>query len=566
MAVALPRVTATRHGWTGARALAAYTAISVAFFGVRLLLYPGQTYVGFGSDGQIFIWAFAWWPHAILHGLNPFYTHAIWAPPGVNLTWTTSTPGLALAFAPVTWLAGPFVSYNAAAILMPALAAWTAYLLCRHLTGSAWPSLAGGYLFGFSSYMLGQEEGHLHMTSVFLVPLAALLVVRNLEGEIGSRGLALRLGPLLALQVSFSTELAFTLTLALGVAIVLWIVFAPSARRRLVALLAPLAAAYAVAGALLAPFLYYLLTGFHRQAFQPPGIYVADLLNFVVPTRLEAVGAWWANGVANSFPGNNSERDAFLGPAVLAIVVLFVVRFRRTARARVLLALLAVGFVAALGGALFVDGHDTGVPLPWGHIGYWPLFDNTLPVRLTLFISLLVSVAVAIWSAAPGRLWPRVLLPVAAVLSLIPNPASHAWEATASVPAFFTSARYRACLRPNEIVLPLPISGAGDEMAWQAANGFRFRMAGGHITAQEPAAFLHPASIAAIADRNQPPVDPQVVLDYVRTEHVSTILLDERVDWLWRPLLDRIAPASELGGVLVYRVDGSGVRAGCPIA
>ena len=91
-----------------------------------------------------------------------------------------------------------------AAILLPALAAWTAFLLCRHLTGSFWPSFAGGYLFGFSSYMLGQELGHLHMTAVFLVPLAALVVLRFLEGALGrARPRRCDSAPLLALQLAF---------------------------------------------------------------------------------------------------------------------------------------------------------------------------------------------------------------------------------------------------------------------------------------------------------------------------------------------------------------------------
>ena len=68
-------------------------------------------------------------------------------------------------------------------MLVPALAAFTAYLLCRHLTRSLWASLVGGYLFGFSSYMLGQEQGHLHMTAVFLLPLIALAVVRYVAGR-----------------------------------------------------------------------------------------------------------------------------------------------------------------------------------------------------------------------------------------------------------------------------------------------------------------------------------------------------------------------------------------------
>src|SRR5581483_4366780 len=126
--------------------------------------------VGYSVDPEIFVWSLAWWPHAILHGENPFVTHAIWATPGVNLAWTTSIPGLAVLAAPLTIVAGPMLAYNVLAIAMPALAAWTAFLLCRRLTGSLWASLAGGYLFGFSPYIFGQTEGHMHESSVFLVP------------------------------------------------------------------------------------------------------------------------------------------------------------------------------------------------------------------------------------------------------------------------------------------------------------------------------------------------------------------------------------------------------------
>jgi hypothetical protein len=103
------------------------------------------------------VWSFAWWPHALAHLTSPFVTHALYVPGGINLTWTASSPGLALALSPVTVLFGPTVAYNVAAILLPALAVWTAYLLCRHVTGSVFASAIAGYLFGFSTAMLGQE-------------------------------------------------------------------------------------------------------------------------------------------------------------------------------------------------------------------------------------------------------------------------------------------------------------------------------------------------------------------------------------------------------------------------
>ena len=72
--------------------LLGYVSVSFAYFGWRLLPHPGRPYVGRGLDPQIFIWSFAWWPHAILHWHNPFFTHALWAPSGVELAWPKVTP------------------------------------------------------------------------------------------------------------------------------------------------------------------------------------------------------------------------------------------------------------------------------------------------------------------------------------------------------------------------------------------------------------------------------------------------------------------------------------------
>src|SRR5262245_51540705 len=63
-------------------------AISFGFFGWRLLPHPGRHLIGFGHDAQIYIWSFAWWSHAIGSWANPFYTHSLYAPDGVNLAWT----------------------------------------------------------------------------------------------------------------------------------------------------------------------------------------------------------------------------------------------------------------------------------------------------------------------------------------------------------------------------------------------------------------------------------------------------------------------------------------------
>src|SRR6266700_4056447 len=48
--------------------------------------------------------------------------------------------------------------------------------------------------------MLGQEEGHMHLTSVLLLPLVTLVVLRALEGSVSGRGLILRLGLVLGFR------------------------------------------------------------------------------------------------------------------------------------------------------------------------------------------------------------------------------------------------------------------------------------------------------------------------------------------------------------------------------
>src|SRR3954467_4761888 len=76
-------------------ALAGYTLLSFLYFGVRLLGHDGSTYLGIeNGDPELETWAFAWWPHAILNGDNPFSTHAVWAPDGIGLAWPTMAPGI----------------------------------------------------------------------------------------------------------------------------------------------------------------------------------------------------------------------------------------------------------------------------------------------------------------------------------------------------------------------------------------------------------------------------------------------------------------------------------------
>ena len=537
-------------------AFGAYALLAFLYLGLRLLVGGGSQFLGSGSDPKAFIWSFGWWPHAILHGLNPFVTRAIWAPSGLNLTWTTSVPGLALLFAPVTLLAGPVVAYNVSGVMLPALAAWTGFLFCRYLTHAFWPSFVGGYVFGFSSYLLGEEAGHPHMSAVFVLPLVALVATRYVREEIDGRAAALRLAPLLGFEFLVSTEVSFTLALALATGIALGCVFISGRRRRIALFTAPLAAGYAFAAVLTAPFVYYAIAGFKSVTLSEPWLYTTDLLNFIVPTRISLASLGWAHSISAVFPGNDAERGAYLGIPALLIVVLFARTRLRTPSGRFLVAAFAVAVVACLGPRLTIDGHQS-ITLPWSVVAHRPLFDNVLTERLTLYVSLVTAVIVALWTAArppgPGR-WP---LPALLLVAIAPNPMADVWATRYTVPAFFTDSAYSSCLDPDETILPLPGITSNEALLWQVEAGYRFRMtAGGTVAPVVPQAFAQ-YGFATQDWQLTAPGDVPEMKAFIRAHAVTTAVADETMAFLWAPALNGIVTPKVLGGVLVWQVSGA---------
>jgi hypothetical protein len=525
--------------------LAGYSALSLLYFGLPLLPHPGRYVLGTGADPDIFVWSFAWWPHAILDGQNPFVAHAVWAPDGMNLAWVTSVPGLALPFAPVTLAFGPVVAYNLCSLLMPALAAWTAFLLCREATRSFWPAVVGGYLFGFSSYMLGQLLGHLHMSSVFLLPLVALFALRFVRGELETRGLAWRLGVLLAFQLLLSTELALTLTLALVVAALLAYAFLPGARPRLRALPRPVAGGYLLGALLASPLLWFALTDFVDDALTVPAFYSADVANLVVPTRLVGLGG--GSDLAQRFPGNVAEQGTYLGLPVLLVLAWLGAR-RRDRVARLLLALAGVAFLLMLGNALWIGGHRI-VTLPWRWASELPLLNNVLPVRFALYLSLAVAVLVALWARDAPR---RAAIPLCAlaVAFLVPAAWDAPWKLHPNRPEFFADRHLlEACLPKGENELVFPFGSREHSMLWQAESGFRFRMAGGYLRPDVPATFDFQAIRDVVSGATDPSLDE--ILQVARAKGVARILSLQTYQHPSWDELQPLAPVQLLGGVMV---------------
>ncbi len=142
----------------GAAALTLYLVLAMAFFARGVIHDFGAAHVAIGSDPSIFMWCLVWWPHAIANHLNPFFTEEIWVPSGFNVAWSTSIPLQSLLAWPLTRAWGPVAAFNVLCLLLPALSAWAAFILCRYIVRQRWISLLSGYIYGFSPYILGESK------------------------------------------------------------------------------------------------------------------------------------------------------------------------------------------------------------------------------------------------------------------------------------------------------------------------------------------------------------------------------------------------------------------------
>jgi hypothetical protein len=206
-----------------------YLALSLIFF-ARLL--PGHLtdyYIGRDTDPSLYIWSLAWWPYVFQHHVHPFFTKLIWAPYGTNLAWVTCLPLLGFLAMPFTTALGPLATFNLVILILPPLAAFSAFLLCRTLSNSFLAALIAGFIFGFSPYALGQFLSHLNQLLIFPLPLAVYLAVRRFQNKLGRARFVFLLTLVLSIQFLLVLEPFATMTFAGGIVLLVALTVATSA-------------------------------------------------------------------------------------------------------------------------------------------------------------------------------------------------------------------------------------------------------------------------------------------------------------------------------------------------
>jgi hypothetical protein len=541
-------------------ALALYFVLAIAFFARGVAPVPARTVVGdAGADKSIFMWSFVWWPHALGHLQDPLAANVVWAPHGIDLAWAATAPGAALLASPLTLLAGPVVAYNVLAVAAPALGAWTAFLLARHVTSALAPALVGGFVFGFSSYELGHTVGHLNLTLVFLVPVCALLAVLRFEQRLSRRRFVLQLALALIGQFLFSTEV-FGFVLFGGIVyatFALWR-FGAGERVLVASIIREAATAVLVCGIVLAPYLVHAFVARDAQPRRSPNAESADVLNYVVPTRRTWVRPPGSERIVERFTATGAERGAYLGAPIVAALALFALRRRRRPAETALLLTLGVMILSSLGSRIRVGGHIVGVG-PWEVPAKLPISDGALPVRLTMLVALLAGLVCAIWLAEEGgRKAGRWALALLGVVALLPTFSQRLWSAEVPHSTFFETHRYERSLEPGETVLVLPYGPAGWSLLWQAEAGMRFRLVGGHFGVRTTPREARWAPVyAAFSTGTLPTSGPASIRRFLEAHRVDVVVVGPGTPAKVRSLVTRVLPSlvpARSGDALVYRL------------
>jgi hypothetical protein len=549
-----------RRPWVKACvAILLYLIGSIVIWGLPVMGHLGSRYVSQQPwDANFFRWALAWTPWALLHGHDPLWTGVVFAPEGATLTWTTLTPAAGIVAWPLTALWGTLVAYNVILLLAPALAGWAAYLVCHRLTRRFWPSLVGGAVFAYSTYVTGQlAAGHLNLVLIFPVPLAVYLVIRRIEGSLGTTTfVTLFAGNMLTLFLIsteiFATSVLFG-TLALGLA---WLAAGPH-REALARTSLVIGGALAIVLVIvLVPYVVPAMKGAPEGSFRDPGRTAATLVAWIMPRQDMFVGgSMFArySGDTNLTGSVPWEDGSYMDVALAAVLLGFAVTERRRRETLALIAFIVAVVVLSLGPLLHVARASAGT-MPTSFLWRVPLIRNAEPRRFPLYAALALGVVAALWLARRQRSAVRWGLVLLGIVLLLPRAPSPPWHPNDRVPSFFADGTFREVLGEGEEVFVIP-GHAGEEMLWQSVADFSFKMPQGYIGALPRDHSGRFDRGLAVVTWNPTIPDPGSLRAWLSARGVTAVVLGDLARAKFETTLigSGLRPAYQGGGVSVWR-------------
>ncbi|NNM56343.1 hypothetical protein [Acidocella sp.] len=536
-------------------ALALYTTLS--FLLIAHGASPTQTVYGQGSDPFAFIWFLRWWPWAVMHHLNPLYANLIWHPAGIDLAWTTSIPFLALLAAPVTLTGGPVLAYNMLTILAPILAGLSAYALGLYIVKRLVAAILCGLFYGFSTYEMSETLAHLNLDFNAAVPCLLLIVLVRLDSRFNRRWASGLAALLLAMQFYISMEFAATSLLFGGIGWAFALLLLPARRAALRRLVVDGLLTGILTAVLVSPLLWNIFM-VPRGVKIPIGwsyLSAGHLYNLFVTTPQVVLSNPNFPATDKNWLGHYPQYDFTTGLPIVVIIFWFLWRNWRKPDTRLLGYMLCVIALASLGPELWIGSHFSGIVMPWHMMLRLPLINSALPVRFTLYTSLLIAIImVRTVATVPHRSWRAVVVGLAWLVTLAsPHPVMRA-----PFVDFFRPGQMQTVLGLQPHVLILPGAAVDETSFWQAQNHFGFIQSTGYV-GMPPLAMVHYAAVIDLMFNLNPPTLASDIDVFCHAVGTNFVLAGPGV----RPELERAMvrlswPSRRVDGVQIFTVPRGG--------
>lgn len=511
------------------------------------------------SDSWQAPWPFTWFPYALTHGLNPWYTHAIWNPPGFDTAGGTTFPLPAMLLWPVTALGGPITSANLANLAAPVITAWATYHLCRYVSKDRGAAILGGASVGFGAYVLQQMwSGHIFMTWFAAPQLAVLAALRYLDGVTGRRRLIVELTICLVAQLFISSEVFATMTLFAGALFLIgYATGTKHIRARLRSLILPTIVAYGITVVVSSDYLYWILKA-PKYATGLGAEWPTSLVSYVIPNP----NTWIGGSTFSSSYGSLTlglGQNAYIGVPLILIALIWLWSRRRLRLSRFMAAATVVSVLWTLGSTLWLVDKST-IWMPYTLLAGLPVFNLILEDRTAIFTELLVAVMLTLW-LADRRRRPVVkwIAGLAAVVCVLPNlfSVNPAFDTatTPVIPPFFATDMYKHYIARGATVMPIVWGWVSSDLVWQARDDLYYKLANGYFILGLPPTWTGTPLYGDLYADTPHPGDGPLLRALLVSRHIEDLVVAPADMPTWKATIRQAGIGRPLyvGGMYLYR-------------
>lgn len=489
--------------------------------------------IGYSLIYNNFIWNIAWLNHSLSNFSNPFYTKYLWYKSGVSLSWNALfLPAYGIISSAVIKIVSPIAWANIIYLLQPVLASFFAFILLFKVTKSFSGSFAGGFIYGFSSYMIEELlQANIGYMTIFIIPVVALLCYLLFIKEISYKKAYILLSISLLFQAGTSLEVLLSILVFSFVTFIVSLFYIKEdGFLKLRGPIIVLAASYFTAIAMISPWLYSMLYQ-HYFSGDKFGWNGTNLVSMILPSQLNAYGYGQNNLWSSHWFQNSPFTSGYIGIPILAFILYFFVS-RKYDHYNLIKTLLILFFIMTVGRYLYFttpypSSHYIPAYMPWYPTRFIPIIKDMQPHRFIVYLNLVIGLMIALYASLEKNRTKKLLLLLMFMISLLP---AQPWIKYVShdlqLPKFFDYENIIRVIPKNSVVLIYDHGGYDYGMLYQAMDKLWYKLAQGND--QGPGTIpTNYAGWNAIQNLNNPNFQ-DAMRQYIKDHNVNYVFVGDK--------------------------------------